>query len=296
MAKLALFGPTGMLGNAVYGVLSKAHELVLLSRDENKLTLLDNVYGGVRKHRFVCFDVAELYQDYIEGFSKLHQSPKFKALTEAIGEVDGVVNAVGVIKPYSTKDPAMTLFINGAFPHILAAHYGQKLIQITTDCAYSGLEGAPYTEESPKSANDLYGLSKAIGEPAERSLVLRTSIIGPELHSKVSLLEWFKQQGGKTIKGFTNHYWNGITTKQFGKICATIFDKRSAYPQNGLYHIFANDISKFDMVQTFKAKYNVDVTIEPATPDRIDRRLATVKDLCTKLKIPSFQEMLADLP
>ena len=295
MSRIAIFGPTGMLGNAVYGVLGKQHELILLSRDQEKLTLLDEAYGGVAKHRFVRFDVAELYQDYLDGFSTLHQSPKARALFEAIGDVDGIVNAVGVIKPYSTKDPAMTLFINGAFPHILAAQYGSKLIQITTDCAYSGLEGAPYTEESPKSPNDLYGLSKALGEPLERSLVLRTSIIGPELHSKVSLIEWFKKQEGATIKGFTNHFWNGITTKQFGKICNTIISDRKAWPMTGLYHIFSNDVSKFDMVQTFKKKYGINVTIEAATPDPVDRRLGTVKDLCKKLQIPTFQEMLADL-
>ncbi len=295
MARIALFGPTGMLGSAVYGVLSTQHELILLSRDEEKLKLLDDAYGSVSKHRFVRFDVAELYQDYLEGFSKLHQSPKFAALTKEVGEVDGVVNAVGVIKPYSTKDPAMTLFINGAFPHILAAHYGPKLIQITTDCAYSGLEGAPYTEASPKSPNDLYGLSKALGEPADRSLVLRTSIIGPELHSNVSLIEWFKQQDGKTIKGFTNHFWNGITTKQFGKICHTIITNRNQWPTNGLYHVFSNDVSKYDMVQAFKQKYNVNVTIEEATPAPVDRRLGTVKDLCPKLQVPTFQDMLADL-
>lgn len=295
MARIALFGPTGMLGSAVYGVLSKSHELILLSRDEEKLKLLDAAYGGVNKHRFVRFDVAELYQDYLGGFSKLHQSPKAQALFEAIGDIDGVVNAVGVIKPYSTKDPAMTLFVNAAFPHILAAHYGPKLIQITTDCAFSGLDGAPYTEESPKSPNDLYGLSKALGEPADRSLVLRTSIIGPELHSNVSLIEWFKQQDGKTIKGFTNHFWNGITTKQFGKICHTIISDRKSWPATGLFHVFSNDVSKYDMVQTFKEKYKIDVTIEAATPDPVDRRLGTVKDLCVKLKVPTFQEMMAEL-
>lgn len=295
MARIALFGPTGMLGSAVYGVLSQQHELVLLSRDEDKLKLLDEAYGGVSKHSFVRFDVAELYQDYFDGFSKLHQSPRFKKIVESIGKIDGVINAVGVIKPYSTKDPAMTLFINGAFPHILSAQYGPKLIQITTDCAFSGLQDAPYTETSPKSPNDLYGLSKALGEPSDRSLVLRTSIIGPELHSNVSLIEWFKQQDGKTIKGFTNHFWNGITTKQFGKICHTIISDRANWPATGLFHVFSNDVSKYDMVQTFKAKYKIDVTIEAATPDPVDRRLATVKDLCVKLQVPTFEEMLADL-
>ena len=68
-----------------------------------------------------------------------------------------------------------------------------------------------------------------LGEPKDKSLVLRTSIIGPEIAEHVSLLDWFKQQEGKTINSFANHFWNGITTKQFGKICDEIISNPEKY-------------------------------------------------------------------
>lgn len=295
MAKIALIAPTGMLGSAVYGILHEQHDLILVLRDMDKLKLLDEAYGGVTKHRTVPFDIADIQQDFITGFPKSSTAPSVSKLIEQIGDVDVVVNCAGIIKPYSLKDPTVTFFVNGTFPHILAAAYGKKLIQITTDCAFSGIDGAPYTEESPKSTNDLYGLSKSIGEPADRSLVLRTSIIGPEIHSGVSLIAWVRGQEGKQAKGFTRHLWNGITTKQFGKIVHKIAVDRDRYPATGLFHIFGSDISKYDMVTSIAKKYGVNMTITPDDGPVLDRRLATVKKLNDQLRTPSFQEMLAEL-
>ncbi len=295
MAKIALIAPTGMLGSAVYDVLHQQHELVLVYRDKEKLQLLDERYGQIGKHQHVPFDAADLYQDFVKGFGTASIAPSLAKLGEQIGEVDAVVNCAGIIKPYSLKDPVVTMFVNGAFPHLLAAVYGPKLIQITTDCAYSGIGGAPYTEESPKSPNDLYGLSKSIGEPVDRALLLRTSIIGPEIHSGVSLIAWVKKQHGQDVKGFTRHRWNGITTKQFGKIVHEIVTHRASYPNRGLFHIFGSDVSKYDMVTAIAKKYGVDVTVTPDDGPLLDRRLGTVKDLNAKLKVPTFEQMLADL-
>jgi len=189
----------------------------------------------------------------------------------------------------------LTFYTNGVFPRLLADTYGSKLIHITTDCAYNGTDNAPYNEDSIKNANDLYGISKILGEPFEQSLVLRTSIIGPEITGFVSLISWFKKQDGQSIKGFTSHLWNGITTKQFGKICDEIISNREAYPANGLYHIFGSDVNKYEMMLAFKDKYDINVTIEAAEPSPVDRRLRSKHDLCNRLNVPSFAEMLKDL-
>lgn len=284
-----------MLGSAVYNVLKDKYKLTLVYRDGDKLNILDQTYGDIKKHKRIKFDFQEIYQDYITGFPKDIEGQNTTKLFDQIGDVDAIINCAGIIKPYSLNDPATTLFINGALPHVLSQHYKEKLIHITTDCVYNGLEGAPYDENSPHSPNDLYGLSKSLGEPFKHSLVLRTSIIGPEITGFVSLIEWFKKQEGQSIKGFTNHYWNGITTKQFGKICSAIINNRDQYPENGLFHIFSNDISKYDMVISFKEKFNINVNIEPAEPAPVDRRMSTIHNLCKKLNIPTFNEMLKEL-
>ncbi len=288
MKKIAIFAPTGMLGSMVYKVLKEKYQLVLIYRDENKLLLLDKTYDNLSDHKTIQFDIAQAFINH-----EIDES--INQLFEKIGNVDAIINCAGIIKPHSTKNPTLTFYVNSVFPHILSKQYKEKLIQITTDCAFDGITGAPYYENSIKNAKDLYGISKFLGEPSENSLVLRTSIIGPEISEFVSLIEWFKKQSGNTIQGYESHLWNGITTKEFGKICDRIISNREKYPSSGLYHIFSTDITKYEMLLAFKEKFNIDVNIDKKSPSPIDRRLRTNFDICKKLNILSFHEMLKDL-
>ncbi|MFA5134766.1 MAG: sugar nucleotide-binding protein [Patescibacteria group bacterium] len=292
MKTVAILGPTGMLGNGVFCQLRNKYKLILALRDQKKITLLENRYGPCENCKLIPFDSQALYSDYAQGFHDHHASPSLSKFINDIGDVNAVINCIGITNRYSNDHPLDAFFINSAFPHILSNVYGRKLIHITTDCVFSGKQGAPYDENAVPSPNDLYGLSKSLGEPSQRSLVLRTSIIGHEVSGFVSLIEWFKKQEGKTVQGYTTHLWNGITTIEFGNICDKIISNRDEYPSNGLFHIFSTDVTKYEMLQAFKKKYSVNVTIQPEEPDVVDRRLSTVFELCGKLKIPSFQKML----
>ena len=203
-----------MLGSAVYGVLNKKYDLVLGIRNAEKADLLKKRFGEADRVKIVPFDAAHIYQEHAA--KKGFPSEFVAQFLRQVGDVDRVINAVGVTIPFALRDPAMTFFVNGALPHILAERFGEKLIHITTDCVYNGKDSFPYDENSRKSPTDLYGLSKSMGEPAS-CLTIRTSIIGRELDGYTGLLEWFLQQRGRTITGFAEHYWNGITTQQFGK-------------------------------------------------------------------------------
>lgn len=295
MKTIALFGPIGMLGSAVYRVLHKKFKLVLVLRDIDRLPILDKAYGGVNKHRSVFFDSDSLMRNYADGFPQSSAASTWTSLLDNIGDVDGVVNCIGITNRFSQQQPLVAYFLNSAFPHLLAQSYGSKLLHITTDCVYNGNSDAPYTEDSIPSPTDLYGLTKMLGEPADLSLVLRTSIIGPEISGFVSLLEWVRKQGGQTIKGFTNHLWNGITTVEFGNIADKIFSDRTAYPDHGLFHIFSSDVTKFDMVRAIANKYSINVTVNPDNTGLLDRRLRTVKQLNNQLQIPLFYALLAKL-
>lgn len=295
MKTAAIIAPTGMLGSAVYAQLKDHYKLILVLRDLKKLEELDKYYGGISMHQTVTIDSDGIYQDYLNGFHTAAISPSVKKLMDEIGPVDAVINCAGITNRYSAQKPLEAMFVNGALPHILSYHYGSKLIHITTDCVYDGIKGAPYDETSPPNPTDIYGMSKLLGEPKQHSLVFRTSIIGPEISGFVSLLEWVKQQEGKTIKGFTNHLWNGITTKEFGNICDKIISNRDAFPRSGLFHIFSNEVTKYEMVTRLKEKYGVNVNIEPAESNPIDRRLGSVHDIYKKLQIPSFDEMIERL-
>jgi dTDP-4-dehydrorhamnose reductase len=198
---------------------------------------------------------------------------------------------MGVITPHALVNPAITFFVNSAFPHLLSKTFKEKLIHITTICAFNGKRGFPYTEESIKTPEDMYDLSKSLGEPFN-CLTLRSSMIGRELRGFYGLLEWFLQQEGKTINGFKDYIWNGITTKEFGNVCYKIIEERDKYPKSGIYHIFADSISKYEMLLKFKEKYNINCEIIPDDTVKINRTLSTIYPLNSQLKIPNFDEML----
>jgi dTDP-4-dehydrorhamnose reductase len=289
MKKVLLLGATGMLGSAVYGVLNKKYDLVLGIRNGEKAALLKNRFDGADRAKIVPFDAAQIYQEHAA--KKGFPSEFMTQFLEQVGDVDRVINAVGVTIPFALHDPAMTFFVNGALPHLLAERFGEKLIHITTDCVYNGKESFPYDENSPKSPTDIYGLSKSLGEPAS-CLTIRTSIIGRELAGCTGLLEWFLQQGGKTITGFAEHYWNGITTQQFGKLCDQIMESPQAYPRRGVYHVYSTVVSKYEMLLAFQRKFGVSCTIKADTENKLNRTMTTVKELNPMLQTPSFNEML----
>lgn len=289
MKRVLLLGATGMLGSAIYGVLNRKYDLVLGVRNLDKVALLEKAYGATSKHEVLSFDAALVYQDYVarKGFPSGYMTEFFQRL----GAVDHVINAIGVTIPFSLRDPAVTFFVNGALPHILAQQFGEKLIQIATDCVYNGKDGFPYDENSPATPVDIYGLSKSLGEPTN-CLTIRTSIIGRELDGFTGLMEWFLQQTGRTITGFAEHYWNGITTKQFGKLCDQIMESPNAYPRRGVYHVFSTVVSKYEMLLSFQRKYGIPCTIKADTENKLNRTITTVRELNRMLKVPSFAEML----
>jgi len=289
---VAILGATGMLGSALYAELKDKYRLILVVRDPAKVALLEKAHGTAPDARTVAFDIAKLHDDFVA--KKGHTSEYRAAFFDAIQDADYVINAVGVTIPYSLENQAGTFFINSFFPHLLAAHLGPKLIHITTDCVYNGIDGFPYDEHSPKTPVDLYGLSKSLGEPTN-ALTIRTSIIGRELEGFTGLLEWFLQQNGKTLKGFTNHFWNGITTKQFAKVCDAVMSDPEQYPKTGIYHVFTNPVSKYEMLLAFKKRFNIDCEIVPDDQAKLNRTMGTVHAFNKALNIPSFEEMVREI-
>lgn len=266
--KVLILGATGMLGHTVADYLNgiSDYEITLTSR--NTISGYEGIY----------FDAAT---------SSLHSLD---------GSYDYVINCIGVIKPFMDADMEKSIQINALFPWTLGKwceQNGSRLIHITTDCVYSGAKGA-YIESDPHDALDAYGKSKSLGECPEYAMTLRTSIIGPEIHKYVSLVEWAKKQAGKTVNGFTTHLWNGITTLQYAKACDKIM--RQDLFERRLYHIFApTDVSKFEMMKMLDRRYKLGLTVIPTQPDPINRTLRTEKGLCSKLNIPSVEQMILEM-
>ena len=171
--------------------------------------------------------------------------------------------------------------------------FGSRLIHITTDCVFSGQKGK-YTEEDVHDCLDFYGKTKSLGEPTN-AMVIRTSIIGEELSGKVSLIEWAKSNAGKNVRGFVNHFWNGVTTLQYAKICQNIVE--NDYYQKGKFHVFSpEDVTKHDLLEIVSNKFDLNLEIQSyRTPMDVDRTLRSNNRLVEKLKIPSIDAQVEEL-
>lgn len=228
------------------------------------------------------------------------------------GRFAWVINAIGVIKPYiDDTDPVSVeraIRVNALFPHSLAhiaAEVGFRVLQIATDCVYSGREGS-YAENAPHDPLDVYGKTKSLGETTSRSMYhMRCSIIGPEPKGNLSLLEWFLGQPvGAEVTGFKNHRWNGISTLQFARACAGIIQHELEIP-NTVHLIPEGHITKAELLDefaTFFLRNDIKVTHGDA-PTVIDRTLKTVyPEVSEQLwraagytRPPSIREMIEEL-
>ena len=185
------------------------------------------------------------------------------------------MNAIGVVKQLpSAKNVIKTLEINSMFPNRLAElaqTHGFRLITISTDCVFDGVRGF-YSENDQPNANDLYGKSKNLGEVSAAGCVtLRTSIIGRELGSAHSLVEWFLSNRGGSVKGFTNAIYSGFPTIVFADIITSLITDHKEI--SGLYHVAADPITKFDLLTLVNKYYETGIDIVASDELKIDRSL-----------------------
>ena len=125
-------------------------------------------------------------------------------------------------------------------------------------------------------------------------MVIRTSIIGEEIHNNASLIEWAKSQKGKQVNGFTNHRWNGVTTYQYAAICEQII-ANNLY-ENGTHHVFSNAMTKDHMLDCFNERFKLGLTINRVdAKEKCDRTMSTVKPLCAKLAIEPLEDQIMHL-
>ncbi len=214
---------------------------------------------------------------------------EFDADKDEIGDLLGrvkpnwIINCTGLIKHFiDENDPdsiAAALRINSEFPKLLTGHavrLNAQVIQIATDCVYSGVLG-PYDETSIHDAVDVYGKSKSSGEVrSEKLMILRCSVIGREISSHVEFMDWIlSQPENAKLNGFSNHLWNGITTLHFAKIVLGIISYGAFKP--GIHHVVPGDtVSKFEMIEMVcKSFAREDIQIEKVAAEKaVDRRLS----------------------
>ena len=261
MSTVSILGSTGMLGYSVVRAFAGfAGTVTGSSKRFDTNTFLDQSF-------FLDATVRELP----EALNKL-------------GPTDYIINCIGVIKPHISEDSAISreraLLINSVFPYALDAlanDLGFKIIQIATDCVFSGVRGN-YLETDLHDATDTYGKTKSLGEvPSENMMNVRVSIIGPEAGRSTSLFEWVRNQPKNSeINGYSDHYWNGITSAGFARVCRGIIENNGFVA--GTHHLMPSDsMTKFDLVTEIAEKSgrkDIKITKGPSG-HKVDRTLAT---------------------
>lgn len=255
--RILVLGASGMLGTAMLRTFASSEGWTVIGAVRSSSPRLAAISEG-----------AEL----IAGLDATNSDSLAEVFAQARPDV--VINCVGLIKQLSGGNAvASAVPINTLLPHRLAnlaAIAGARLVHVSTDCVFSGSKGL-YREADTPDATDVYGLSKYLGEVGgDHAITLRTSIIGHELYSANGLIEWFlsQQQG---IRGYTKAIFSGLPTVELARVVRDHVLPHASL--SGLYHVSAEPIAKYDLLQLVGRAYGHDIPIEPDDSLVIDRSL-----------------------
>jgi dTDP-4-dehydrorhamnose reductase len=276
--KLLIIGATGMLGHKLLLKLSKHHQVTGTIRGESPEFLKPFSHENLEIRTGV--DAYDL-----------------KSVEDVIKDIrpDAVLNCVGIVKQLKeAKDPVVSITINALFPHQLAqlcARHSSRLIHFSTDCVFSGNKG-PYSESDPSDVNDIYGMTKFLGEvDQDHALTIRTSIVGREFTKPTGLVEWFLSQRGGQVKGFKNALYTGLTTNAMADVVDLVLTR---FPNlNGVYQVASDSISKFDLLDIINRVAGTRTTIDSDVDFFCDRRLGAAKfHNATGWRAESWEKMI----
>jgi dTDP-4-dehydrorhamnose reductase len=276
-----ILGATGMMGNTlfrfldqnpnyeVYGAIRSSKDRQFFSESQNKKISTDLDISGTRM------------------INKLLSSIKPKVL----------VNCIGLVKQLAeVDDPLQVIPINSLLPHQLAKlclSHSCRLIHLSTDCVFSGSRGN-YVETDFADANDLYGRTKFLGEvDYPNAITLRTSIIGHELKSNKSLLNWFLQEK-EEVQGFTDAIFSGLPTVELSRVIQEFVIPNEAL--RGTYHISSDPIDKFSLLNLIKIIYRKEISIVPSDKLKINRALDSSRfRIATGYSPSSWDKLIQDM-
>lgn len=263
-----ILGSSGMLGHVVFDYLMSLQQSYVIFDVSRRIK---------RSNKTILLDVTDS-----EGLGQLMRKIK----------PDYIINCVGALKRQCAHSSVDAIKLNALLPSMLedlCLENDARLIHISTDCVYDGQRGH-YSENSPKLAQDVYGLSKNLGETrSSNNLTLRTSIIGPELKVDTQgLFDWFYHE--EFPKGYTESIWGGVTTLELAKH----IERSMRLELKGHYNVTNGvPISKYDLLILInKIWFDSSKEIIETRGDVCNRSLSSVKSV---FDVKGYSEMLLEL-
>lgn len=186
---------------------------------------------------------------------------------------DFIINCIGAIHQRTNE-----FDVNWELPIFLDFYSSCKIIHPGTDCEMD---------------SDNYGISKKIARDfivntASKTKSIKTSILGPELNTKASLMEWFlSNEDDSTVFGYSKYYWNGNTTLTWADQSYLLINYWDAYDKETI--LSSNCISKKEILESINDVFNRKINITPK--DDIEFNKCLEGDIIT----PHIKEQLKQL-
>lgn len=211
------------------------------------------------------------------------------------GKYDAIINCIGILNDLANNNPDKAIYLNSYIPHLLESltkNTNTKVIQMSTDCVFSGKKGL-YYENDFKDGETFYDRTKALGEiDNNKDLTFRNSIIGPDINKNgIGLFNWFMKQNGP-INGYTNAMWTGVTTLTLAKA----MEKGIQENLTGIYNLVNNtSISKYDLLKLFNKYFkNNSIEIKPYENFKVDKSLRCGRNDFSFV-VPTYEQMVKEM-
>ena len=256
--KILVLGVSGMLGSAIFNILNENQNL--------------KVIGTIRSNRS-----KKSYNSIIaKKLIKVGDITKLENLIKVFKQVKPkvVINCISLQKHLLKKqDPLIMIPTYSVLPHQLSKLCKKsraRLIQISTDGVFSGKKGK-YKENDLKDSDNIYGISKYLGElKEEHTMTIRTSIIGHEINTKDGLVEWFLSQKNQ-CECFNNAIFSGFPTDVLAEIIRDFIIPNNKL--HGVYHIASKPISKCELLTLIAKEYGIKIKLKTNNKIKINRSL-----------------------
>ena len=274
--KVLVLGIDGMIGHKIAQSIQNNYELIGTSRKDIK-----NQDIGLNQGKIVKYD-----------FLKHNLESLLKNVSPSV-----IINCVGITPRRGINESIKNFeLLNSKLPHFIdnwTKLNKSKLIHFSTDCVYSGDKGN-YYEDSDTDAKDTYGITKAKGEiNNNHSLTLRSSMIGRELFNFTELFEWLYSMREKSVEGYSQVIYSGITTVRMGKIINKIL--KNNLTLSGIFNISSTPISKHELLQKLSNAFDLNVDINENKNIKSNKVLISKKFTeITGINPPHWDELIEE--